>query len=202
MTLYENKVSDPDKPWLQIPDTEENILRGLAEHTLDPAFELYGNFVNLCPRWRSPEVMAARAGHALISGNFLNYSHAFRVLTDDQALIARFSMAIERNTATPEYQAARARVLAHVPVLKELAKAAGIKPGKYLFQGRILTITRVYSITEEYASEHSLLYLDRWEGRDSRGVPTCGGFSDGAKLSTSEGWKLHREMIENPSGIN
>ncbi len=192
MTVYENKVFDPEKPWLQIPDTEENIMRDLAQHTLDPIFELYGNFVNLDPQWRSAEVKKIRTGHALISGNFLRYSHAFRVLTDDWALINRFSEAIKRNKDTPAYQEARAAALAHIPVLEELTKAAGIQPGKYLFQGRILTITRVYSITEEYANEHNLLYLDRWEGRDSWGVLTGGAFHDGAKLATTKGWELYR----------
>lgn len=167
-------------------------MRDLAQHTLDPIFELYGNFVNLDPQWRSAEVKKIRTGHALISGNFLRYSHAFRVLTDDWALINRFSEAIKRNKDTPAYQEARAAALAHIPVLEELTKAAGIQPGKYLFQGRILTITRVYSITEEYANEHNLLYLDRWEGRDSWGVLTGGAFHDGAKLATTKGWELYR----------
>ena len=46
-------------------------------------------------------------------------------------------------------------------VLEELTKAAGIQPGKYMFHGHILTITRVYSITEKYANEHNLLYYFR-----------------------------------------
>lgn len=196
MTVYENKVFDPEKPWLQIPDTEENIMRDLEQYTLDPIFELYGNFVNLDPQWRSAEVETIRAGHALISGNFLSYSHAFRILTDDRALIARFSEAVKRNNASPAYQAARATKLAHVPVLEELTKAAGIQPGKYMFHGHILTITRVYSITEKYANEHNLLYLDRWEGRDSWGVLTGGAFHDGAKMPTTSGWKIYQETAE------
>ena len=40
MTVYENKVFDPEKPWLQVPDTEENIMRDLVQHTLGPVFEL------------------------------------------------------------------------------------------------------------------------------------------------------------------
>lgn len=195
MTLYQSKVSDRDKPWLMVEDTEENIMRDLAQHTLDPNFELFGNFVNLAPEWLSEEDKAAYAGHTMISGNFWGYSHAFRVLTDDQALIERFTKAIKYNKATPEYQNVRATVLAHVPVLAELSKAANIKPGQYMFQGRILTITRVYSITEEYANEHNLLYLDRWEGRDSWGVLTGGAFFDGARLSTTKHWKLYAEGV-------
>lgn len=145
MTLYENKVFDRDKPWLEVEDTEENILRDLRLHTLDPVFELYGNFVNLAPEWLSQEMAEARAGHVLISGNFLGFSHAFRVVTDNRALIDRFTKAIERNQATGKYQAARAKALAKVPVLEELTKAADIKPGKYLFQGRILTINHKWN---------------------------------------------------------
>ena len=196
MTLYENKVFDRDKPWLEVEDTEENILRDLRLHTLDPVFELYGNFVNLAPEWLSQEMAEARAGHVLISGNFLGFSHAFRVVTDNRALIDRFTKAIERNQATGKYQAARAKALAKVPVLEELTKAADIKPGKYLFQGRILTIKRVYSITEEYANEHNLLYLASWEGRDCWGVLTGGAFSDGAALSTTKNWKMYQKEAE------
>lgn len=111
MTLYENKVSDEEKPWMEVPDTEENILRDLGRYTLDPIFEMHGDFVNRTPQWLTEELRQARAGHTVISGNFLNYSHAFRVCTDDEALIKRLEAAIERNKAAPEYQAARARML-------------------------------------------------------------------------------------------
>ena len=111
MTLYENKVFDEDRPWLEIPDTEENILRDLERYTLDPVFEMYGDFVNRTPEWLTEELPQARAGHTMISGNFLNYTHAFRVCTDDEALIKRLEAAIDRNKATPEYQAAKTRML-------------------------------------------------------------------------------------------
>lgn len=111
MTLYENKVFDKDKPWLQVPDTEENILRDLECHTLNPIFEMYGDFVNRTPQWLTEELRQTRAGHTMISGNFLNYTHAFRVCTDDEGLIERLEAAIDRNKATAEYQAARARML-------------------------------------------------------------------------------------------
>lgn len=111
MTLYENKVFDKDKPWLQVPDTEENILQDLEQYTLNPVFEMYGDFVNRAPGWLTEELRQARAGHTMISGNFLNYNHPFRVCTDDEALIERLEAAINRNKAAPEYQAARARML-------------------------------------------------------------------------------------------
>ncbi len=110
MTLYENKVFDKDRPWMEIPDTEENILRDLDRYTLDPAFEMYGDFVNRTPEWLTEELQQTRAGHTMIFGNFLNCNHPFRVCTDDEGLIQRLEAAIDRNKATPEYQAARARM--------------------------------------------------------------------------------------------
>ena len=53
MTEYQNTVTNPAAPWSFIPDTEENILRDLECYTLDPIFELYGNFVNPSPVWLS-----------------------------------------------------------------------------------------------------------------------------------------------------
>lgn len=111
MTLYENKVFDPDKPWMMIPDTEENILRDLEQYTLDPTFEMYGDFVNRTPEWLTEELRQTRAGHTMIFGNFLNCNHPFQVCTDDEGLIQRLEAAIDQNKATPEYQAARARML-------------------------------------------------------------------------------------------
>ena len=110
MTLYENKVFDKDRPWMEIPDTEENILRDLDRYTLDPAFEMYGDFVNRTPEWLTEELQQTRAGHTMIFGNFLNCNHPFQVCTDDEGLIQRLEAAIDRNKATPEYQAARARM--------------------------------------------------------------------------------------------
>lgn len=110
MTEY-GKVMHPDYPWMEIADNEENIMLDLEKYTLDPVFEYYGNFVNRSPEFVHPEGVQKYAGCTVIWGNFLNLSHVFRVITDDQALISRFADAIERNKATPEYQDARARMI-------------------------------------------------------------------------------------------
>jgi hypothetical protein len=107
MTEYQNKVTNPDAPWSFMADTEENILHDLEQYTLDPIFELYGNFINPAPEWQSAEVSEKYAGCTSIFGNFLSHSHAFRLVTDDPGLISHLSAAVERNKATPEYQAAR-----------------------------------------------------------------------------------------------
>lgn len=109
MTEYLNTVINPDAPWSFIPDTAENILRDLESFTLDPVFELYGNFINPAPVWMSEVVAERYAGCTSIFGNFLTLSHAFRLVTDDPVLISRLSAAVERNKATKEYQAARKR---------------------------------------------------------------------------------------------
>ncbi len=110
-TYYMNSVLDPECPWRSIPDTEENILRDLERYTLDPIFERYGDFVNRHPQWLR-EYAEKYAGLTSISGNFLTHSHAFRVYTDDEALISRIEAAVLRNKATPAYQQARAQLLA------------------------------------------------------------------------------------------
>ena len=76
MTEYLNTVTNPAAPWSFIDDTEENILQDLAAHTLDPIFELYGDFVNPSPEWLSTENAAKYAGCTMISGNFRAYTHA------------------------------------------------------------------------------------------------------------------------------
>lgn len=54
MTIYKNQVINPEKPWSFMDDTKENILKDLAEYTLDPVFEEYGNFV-YAPTWSDEE---------------------------------------------------------------------------------------------------------------------------------------------------
>lgn len=203
MTEYVNSVVDLDHPWAFVTDSEENIIHDLENYTLDPTFELYGNFVNRNPEWLKPEKAEKYRGCTVISGNFLTYSHAFYLITDDAGLIDRLDAAIRRNKERAEYREARAKKLEKVPVLETICKAAGIKPrkergadawpGKYLFRDEVITITRVYRMTEEEANEQSLLYLERWEGRDSDGRLIGGAFHDGDKLPTTAGWAINRE---------
>lgn len=187
MTEYLNTVVNPDAPWSFIPDTAENILRDLESYTLDPVFELYGNFINPAPEWLSEVVAERYAGCTSIFGNFLTLSHAFRLVTDDPVLISSLSAAVERNKATPEYQAARKKMLANLPALKKKNAVVG---RAYAFPGGWVKLTRVYRLTEHEANENALLYLDHWEGIDHNGMAQGAAFHDGDKLSTTKNWKL------------
>lgn len=110
MTIYQNKVINPEKPWSFMENTKENILRDLELHTLDPVFEYYGNFVYI-PTWTDEKAAEKYKGMTAISGNFLTYSHAFRLLTDDTELIEELTTAIRKNQATEEYKRAKERLL-------------------------------------------------------------------------------------------
>lgn len=110
MTIYQNQVINPEKPWNFMDDTKENILKDLAEYTLDPAFEEYGNFV-YTPTWCDEESAEKYKGLTAISGNFLTLSHAFRLLTDDEELIKELTEAIKRNQETEEYKQAKIRLM-------------------------------------------------------------------------------------------
>ena len=110
MTIYQNKVINPEKPWSFMEDTKENILKDLAEYTLDPVFEEYGNFVYI-PTWEDEESAEKYKGLTAISGNFLTYSHAFRLLTDDAELIEELTKAIRKNQETEEYKQAKVRLM-------------------------------------------------------------------------------------------
>lgn len=187
MTEYQNTVTNPSAPWSTMPDTEENILHDLECYTLDPRFELYGNFVNPSPEWLSDEVAARYAGCTSIFGNFLTFSHAFRLVTDDPGLISRLSAAIERNKATPEYQAARQEVLEKLPALTKQTAKVGCA---YAWPGGWLKLTSVYRITEQEANEKALFYLDHWQGIDHNGMTHGAAFHDGDHLSTTKNWKF------------
>ena len=187
MTEYLNKVVSDTEPWKMVPDSEENILRDLAEHTLDPVFEFYGNFVNPAPEWLDDDVAAKYAGCTTIFGNFLTYSHAFRVVTDDAALIERITTAVEKNKTRPEYQAAFAKRISELPTLtKENAKE-----GKYYATcGSWLKLTRVYRITEAEANQNALYYLDRFEGITRDGETISAALPGSDSLATTENWKI------------
>lgn len=187
MTEYLNKVVSDTQPWKIIPDSEENILRDLEAYTLDPVFEMYGNFVNTAPEWLDAINATRYAGCAMIFGNFLTYSHAFRVVTDDAALIARITAAVEKNKARPEYQAAREKMIARLPKLTlENAKVGNY----YAFAGHWIKLTCVYRIPADEANEKALLYLDRFDGITCDGEPISAALPGSDMLPTTENWKL------------
>lgn len=110
MTIYQNKVVNPKKPWSFMEDTKENILKDLEQYTLDPVFEDYGNFIYI-PTWEDEETAEKYKGLTAICGNFLTYSHSFRLLTDDKELIEELATAIRKNQAKEEYKQAKERLL-------------------------------------------------------------------------------------------
>ena len=187
MIVYLNRVTNPAAPWSMIDDTAENILNDMEQYTLDPTFEFYGNFVNSSPKWRKDELAARYADCAVIFGNFLNYTHAFRLVTDDAALIDRIKAAVVKNKARPEYIAAFEQMVAKLPVLTK----ANAKEGKfYAHAGGWLKVTRIYRISEAEANEKALLYLDHYEGVTRDGHAIGGALPGGDTLSTTKHWKI------------
>lgn len=108
-TIYRNKVVNPESLGF-MEDTKENILADLERYTLDPVFEDYGNFV-YTPTWVNEKTAEEYKGLTAISGNFLTYSHAFRLLTDDKELIRELETAIRKNQETEEYKQAKVRLI-------------------------------------------------------------------------------------------
>lgn len=188
MTEYLNTVTNPDAPWTSIDDTEENILQDLDAYTLDPTFELYGDFVNPSPEWLSTENAEKYAGCTMIFGNFYGYTHAFRLVTDDAALIARISAAVQRNKARPEYQQARRKMLDALPALTYKGASIG---HHYRYCGGWFRLTKIIHLTEEECNRDSLLYMDRFEGIDWNGRTIGGAFNDGRQMPTTANWAIY-----------
>ena len=92
---------------------------------------------------------------------------------------------VQRNKASQEYQEARARMIAKLPVLT-LANACIGKD--YAFAGGWVTLTKVIHLTEEEANQDSLLYLDHWRGVDWQGRTVGAAFTDGRNLSSTSDW--------------
>jgi glutamate synthase domain-containing protein 2 len=94
----------------QQPDTIEVLLDVLGREPLDPTFESYGNFVNHNPVFLHKEAKEKYKGCTTISGNFMEYSHVFSIITDDAELIEKLETAIRKNQATPEYKAFKTQI--------------------------------------------------------------------------------------------
>lgn len=67
--------------------TLSDLYRLLETYTLDPVFERYGEFVNRTPCWIDGETARKYSGASVIAGNFLSYSHAFYLITDQEELM-------------------------------------------------------------------------------------------------------------------
>jgi hypothetical protein len=91
--------------------TLDDLAKCLTEHTLDPTFEKYGDFINqIRPgdwiRGRRPEGVDPECTFQMF-GNFFDVSHVFNIITDDPAVVARFRPLIDANKATPAYKQAK-----------------------------------------------------------------------------------------------
>lgn len=114
----------------------EALFDRLQTATLDRTFEAYGNFIE-----RGADIKRIYgAGFVCFFGNFFDYSHVFRIATDDAELIERLTAAIEANKAKPSY-------IEQCPP----------------FDGKLLTVeTHRFSVTQ---GEASLFYDGQFLGR-------------------------------------
>lgn len=82
-----------------------HLFEMLEEHPLDRRFERFGDFVEVEPMLASGE---RAVGKAYISGNFLTYSCAFRIVADlaaDREKLNQIIVAIDANQRRPDYLA-------------------------------------------------------------------------------------------------
>jgi hypothetical protein len=99
-------LSNGSKWYGQEPDSINQLLEVLKNEPLDRRFEKYGNFIYIiresdtidpctCPKeW---------IGSTMFSGNFLTISHVFRILTDEQEIINKLTIAIRENQQRQDY---------------------------------------------------------------------------------------------------
>ena len=84
-----NIISNGSKWAGEEPDTIDVLLKRLEEYTLDPVF---GEFMTLLDN-----------GKIMFFGNFFDYSHVFRIETDDSEICEKLTNAIVKNTMTDKY---------------------------------------------------------------------------------------------------
>lgn len=79
------------------------------------------------------------------------------------------------------------KTLKGLPALvKENAREGGI----YAWNGGWIRLTQVYRISEEEANDHALLYLDRFEGVDDKGMTHGGALPGSDEVKSTRNWKL------------
>jgi hypothetical protein len=106
------------------PDDIEKLLECLHEHTLDPDFEKYGNFItaNPCraahnpkwtgfdnkePQWIDGDRLFETEGVVQFWGNFFDVSHCFCIYTNDKDTIYLLTDAIRHNQSLHDYLIAK-----------------------------------------------------------------------------------------------
>ena len=88
------------------PVVEKNIIDMLSQNTLDPRTEEFGGAIDRLPFFSEREESLENTGIVFIEGVFPSKTKWFRVLTDDEALIARVGAAVQENMSTPKYREA------------------------------------------------------------------------------------------------
>lgn len=90
------------------PDSIDQLMEVLSEQPLDKTFELYGNFYDETPEWKTNPQTGVRAysEHPNVVnffGNFYAFSHVFNIVTDDQEVIEKLLPAIRANQRRSDY---------------------------------------------------------------------------------------------------
>lgn len=80
------------------------LLYMLEHYTLDPVFEIYGDFYEMRPIMCNGEL--CREKHHF-NGNFQDYSFVFNIYTDDESLANVLKAAINKHRASARYSMAR-----------------------------------------------------------------------------------------------
>jgi hypothetical protein len=99
------------------------LLKNLSEHTLDPCFEDYGNFINsnlYKPKYDSDKqkwvddtskpIYPDDIGMVRFFGNFFDYSAVFSIDTNDPILIEQLSQGIKVNQSKHSYKDAKTKL--------------------------------------------------------------------------------------------
>lgn len=102
-----NQFKNPATPWITefVPQPIEKLIDLLTTNTLDPMFEQYGNFVcDFTPYGGWNEETEKYRGCSSYFGNFIDYSHAFRIITNDAETIEKLNGLISINQDTEAYK--------------------------------------------------------------------------------------------------
>lgn len=100
-------ISNGSKWFGEAPDTINDLIKVMGEHTLDPIYEKSGGIINAHPHWCSEKSAKKYNGCTIFSGNFIDISHVFYIVTDEQPVIAQLSKVILTNINSAAYKEAK-----------------------------------------------------------------------------------------------